>query len=94
MNGGNLIVRIMFAYLLPIVWMIIQLNHKEFDYVQNIGKILTLVDNVSMTELVFVILYVDAMCKESQFYSVPFGQALASMAQPKSHLSYPPKNFG
>ena len=78
----------MFDCLLPIVQIIIQLNQKEFHYVQIIDKILTLVDNVSMTEL--LILYVDAMCKESQFYSVPFGQALASIAQPKSHLRYQP----
>ena len=31
-------------------------------------------------------------CKESQFYSLPFGQAVASTYWPKSHFKQPPKN--
>ena len=30
---------------------------------------------------------VEAGCKESQFYSLPIGQAVASMYQPKSHIN-------
>ena len=32
-------------------------------------------------------------CKESQFYSLPFGQAVTSMYQPESHFNQPGKNL-
>ena len=34
-----------------------------------------------------------AGCKESQFYSLPFGQAVASMYWPTSHFNQPPNHF-
>ena len=34
-----------------------------------------------------------AGCKESQFYSLPFGWAVASMYQPESHFNQPEKDF-
>ena len=32
-------------------------------------------------------------CKESQFYSLPFGQAVASMYYPTSHFNQPQNPF-
>ena len=34
-----------------------------------------------------------AACKESQFYSLPFGQAVASMYQPESDFNQPEKDL-
>ena len=34
-----------------------------------------------------------AGCKESHFYSFPFGQAEANIYQPKHHFNYPQKRF-
>ena len=34
-----------------------------------------------------------AGCKESHFYSLPFGQAEANIYKPKHHSNYPEKRF-
>ena len=43
--------------------------------------------------LVTIHKYSQTGCKESQFYSLPFGQAVASMYQPESRFNQAEKNL-